>query len=232
MSSILEALKKLEDEKAARLSGAGNIAGKVVKAGRRPKQRPWWLLPAGMAAVAASAVLATYLLTSGFSIRNETARTPAASPSQQPHQAAVPAAGPAPPALPSPSGTNNEAFPDKRGISASPVPPAAVLPPRQVSPPVATSQAQNETRKVEEPAAPPQQVTNPGVSDIPALIVSGIAWQKGGAERFAMVNGRPVAEGATIEGARVEEIFPDRVRFSFANRTFEVSLGKTSGTTP
>ena len=47
-----------------------------------------------------------------------------------------------------------------------------------------------------------------------------------------MVNGRPVAEGATVEGARVEEIFPDRVRFSFANRTFEVSLGKTSGTTP
>jgi general secretion pathway protein B len=225
MSSILEALKKLEDEKAARLSGAGNIAGKVVKAGRRPRQRPWWLLPAGMAAVAASAVLVTYLLMGGFSTRNETTRAPAASPPQQPPQAAAPAA----PSPPSPSGSINEAFPDKRGKTAAPALPSAVLPARQVSPPVATTpQEQPETRKVEEPAAPPQQVTKPDVSAIPALIVSGIAWQKGGAERFAMVNGKPVAEGATVEGARVEEIFPDRVRFSFANRTFEVSLGKSS----
>jgi general secretion pathway protein B len=230
MSSILEALKKLEDEKAARLSGAGNIPGKVVKAGRRPRQRPWWLVPAGMAAVAASAVLVTYLLMSGFSTRNETARAPAASAPQQPHQIAAPAAA-APTSPSSPAVTDNEAFPDKRGRTTSPALSPAVHPARQVSPPVTTPR-QPETRTIEEPAAPPQQITKPGPSDIPALIVSGIAWQKGGAERFAMVNGRPVAEGATVDGARVEEIFPDRVRFSFANRTFEVSLGKTSGGTP
>ena len=141
-------------------------------------------------------------------------------------------AAPAPPSPLPPSIVTDEAVSDKQGRTVSPTLPSAVLPARQVSPPVATPRQQPETRKVEEPAVPPQQVTKPGVSDIPALIVSGIAWQKGGAERFAMVNGRPVAEGATVEGARVEEIFPDRVRFSFANRTFEVSLGKTSGTTP
>jgi general secretion pathway protein B len=232
MSSILEALKKLEDEKTARLSGAGNIAGKVVKAGRRPRQRPWWLVPAGMAAVAASAVLVTYLLMSGFSTRNETARTPAVSPPLQPQQAAAPAAALAPPPLPSPAVADKEIFPEKGGRTASPALPSAALSARQVSPPVATPHQQTETRKVEEPVALPPQVTKPGVSDIPALNVSGIAWQKGGAERFAMINGKPVAEGATVDGARVEEIFPDRVRFSFANRTFEVSLGKTSGAAP
>ena len=232
MSSILEALKKLEDEKAARLSGAGNIAGKVVRAGRRPRQRPWWLLPAGMAAVAASAVLVTYLLMGGFSPRTGTARAPAVPPPRQPQQAAAPTTAPVPPLPPPTAVTDYKAVPDKGGRTAAPAPPAKALPARQVSPPVTTLQRQAETRPAEEPASPPQHVTKSGVTDVPALNVSGIAWQKGGAERFAMVNGRPVAEGAVVEGARVEEIFPDRVRFSFANRTFEVSLGKKSGETP
>lgn len=61
MSSILEALKKLEEEKAARQSVAGQVVGKVAKSGRRPKQQPKWILPFAMAAVASIAVLFTYL---------------------------------------------------------------------------------------------------------------------------------------------------------------------------
>jgi hypothetical protein len=43
-----------------------------------------------------------------------------------------------------------------------------------------------------------------------------------------MINGRAVAEGGSIDGARVVEIFPDRVRFSFSDRNFEIPLGKSS----
>jgi general secretion pathway protein B len=66
----------------------------------------------------------------------------------------------------------------------------------------------------------------------PALNVTGIGWQKGNADRLAVVNGRAVSEGAVIEGARVEEIFPDRVRFSFGGKAFDVPLGKTPGGSP
>ena len=58
--------------------------------------------------------------------------------------------------------------------------------------------------------------------------VSGIAWQKESVSRLAVVNGTPVVQGAVVEGARVEEIFQDRVRFSRDNSSFEVPLGKVS----
>jgi general secretion pathway protein B len=79
---------------------------------------------------------------------------------------------------------------------------------------------------VEKPAALSLPAAQPGP---PVLKVTGIGWQKGNADRLAIVNGRAVSEGAVVEGARVEEIFPDRVRFSFNDKTFEIPLGKIAG---
>jgi general secretion pathway protein B len=224
MSSILEALKKLEDEKAARRSGAGNIAGKVVKAGRRPRQRPWWLLPVAMVAVAASAVLATYLLMGGLNLRREATR-PAPAPSSRPAEQAAAPATLQPPLL-SPYAAPSGPLPAKWKTVILPPPSPAVPPDQRPVPSGSSPQKQAEPRTAEVPAAPPQPVP---AAAIPSLNVSGIAWQREGAVRFAMVNGRSVAEKEMVDGARVEEIFPDKVRFSFANRTFEVFLGKTSG---
>jgi general secretion pathway protein B len=219
MSSILEALKKLEDEKAARRSGAGNIAGKVVKAGRRPKQRPVWMLPASMAAVAAIATLATYMIMGGFSTRINPVQPAPQAPTRQPQQAAPQAAAPVPlPALP-PAAVPKRVLPP---APSSPVPRPPALtdaPPRQ----------RVEPRDTGKPSAPPLPAPQPG---LPALKVTGIGWQKDNAERLAIVNGRAVSEGAVVEGARVEEIFPDRVRFSFNGKTFEIPLGKISGENP
>jgi general secretion pathway protein B len=65
--------------------------------------------------------------------------------------------------------------------------------------------------------------------DASDLTVSGIAWQKESTSRLAVVNGVPVIQGAVVAGARVEEILPDRVRFTRGDsRSFEVFLGKTS----
>ena len=55
--------------------------------------------------------------------------------------------------------------------------------------------------------------------------VSGIAYRTEREERLAVVNDLPVMEGTVVEGARVEEILADRVRFSSAGRSFEVELG-------
>jgi general secretion pathway protein B len=61
---------------------------------------------------------------------------------------------------------------------------------------------------------------------MPNLKVTGIAWQKDSASRLAVINGSAVSQGASIDGAKVEEILPDRVRFSVGQRNFEISLGK------
>ena len=43
---------------------------------------------------------------------------------------------------------------------------------------------------------------------------------------MAVVNGVPVREGDTVEGATVKEILADRVRFSFNGKEFEVPMEK------
>ena len=221
MSSILEALKKLEDEKAARQSGAGHIAGKVVKSGRRPKQRAKWMLPAGMASAAAVAVLATYILMGGISTRTEKTR-PAPAVQRQPAasqlpQPTAPTASPASIPSPLPSAGRKKSLPPHSSTAAAKHAPTAdtVTHPPQTLPATAL-----------QPAPPPQPAAAPG---LPVLKVTGIGWQKDNANRLAVVNGRPVTEGSVIEGARVEEILPDRVRFSINDRSLEIPVGNIPG---
>jgi general secretion pathway protein B len=226
MSSILEALKKLEDEKAARRGGLGNIAGKVTATGRRARQKPAWLVPAAMAAIAIAAVLGTYTAMGGFSQR---------------HGVPVPLANPAPPASNPDTPTLRAASPDGASSTASRT--ELATPARRRAPPgvsaaaIQTSIAPAAAGKRSSPLPQPQPgsqsekaaASPPPSSDgqLPALNVSGIAWQKDNASRLAVVNGASVTEGATIAGARVDEIFPDRVRFSYRNKSYEIFLGKT-----
>jgi general secretion pathway protein B len=221
MSSILEALKKLEEEKATRQSGSGHIAGKVVKSGRRAKQHPKWMLPAGMAAVAAIAVLATYILMGGISARSGNPQ-PAPSVQRQPEsgltlQRPAPIATTA--AIPSatiPSGR-------KRALPTSPVTSPATEAPANAA---ATRLPQEGAAVPVKPAPSLQPAAAPG---LPVLQVTGIGWQKDNANRLAIVNGRPVVAGNVVEGARVEEILPDRVRFSINDKSFEIAVGSNYG---
>lgn len=59
----------------------------------------------------------------------------------------------------------------------------------------------------------------------PGLKVSGIAWNESRADRRAVVNGALVGEGAVVQGATLEKIFVDRVRFSSSGRVFEIHVG-------
>ena len=61
---------------------------------------------------------------------------------------------------------------------------------------------------------------------MPNLKLTGIAWQKDSASRLAVVNGSAVSQGSMIDGVKIEEILPDKVRFSVGQRNFEISLGK------
>ena len=86
MSSILEALRKLEEEKTARRGGSGSIAGRVTYAGRRSGRKPAWLIPVLTAAVAVVlTVLITYAVMGGFSAqKRETVPVAGVTPAQTP----------------------------------------------------------------------------------------------------------------------------------------------------
>ncbi len=216
MSSILEALKKLEDEKAARRGGSGNLAGKVAKTGRRPRQSHPWLLPGGMLAVAVVSVLITYLAMNGFSFRHGESL-----PAQKPQQARLPDT-PLPqagaPVMDPLSARKPDVAPRKKSEgNAVPLSPA----PRRNASPGPESSMKPEARP--SPAPAKSRPDGPG-APLPTLNVSGIAWQNDKAYRLAVVNGVPVREGGTVEGSTVKEILSDRVRFSLNGKDFEVLM--------
>jgi general secretion pathway protein B len=231
MSSILEALKKLEDEKAVKQSGEAPITGKIVKEGRRAKKRPKWLLPAEMTAVAAVAVFATYLIMGGRSVSVRTAQeikekesikpAPRTSKAPDTHPLGTP-----PPPPPTPPESHSP--PPFRQMVKSPPSSRALV---KSAPLEETAGLEPQTERVapEVPVPPPREDTKP---DGPSLKVTGIGWRKDSAERLAIVNGRPVSEGAIIDGAKVEEIFPDRVRFSVNGKTVVVPFDDLPGGTP
>jgi general secretion pathway protein B len=228
MSSILEALKKLEEEKSARRSGMGNLAGKVAKPGRRTRQRSTLLVAGGMLAVAVVSVLVTYIAMNGFST-HRSVRTTGKEPTETSRPGGaeqVPLAAPAPLRdTVSQSGPAHyetiQAIPAPReapaSISRKPVPPVSAG--RQISSPPPL-----DARGQENLALHPERPT-PG-KPLPSLTVSGIAWQKDNVDRMAVVNATSVREGSTVEGAVVREILPDRVRFSVDGRDVEVFLEK------
>ena len=217
MSSILEALKKLEEEKAARRSGMGNLAGKVAKTGRQPRQTPAWLLPGGMLAVAIVSVLVTYVAMNGTSPRrsesvpgkktSEVARTP--------DNPLPPVSSPVTDVL---NSRQTDLSPQKKTEGISTSPPGTSI--KAASPHPESTDRQT-------PSVSPTPAKNPPESagaPFSTLNVSGIAWQKDNAFRMAVVNGVPVREGDTVEGITVKEILPDRIRFSVNGKEFEVPM--------
>jgi general secretion pathway protein B len=54
--------------------------------------------------------------------------------------------------------------------------------------------------------------------------LSGIAWQEERRARRAVVNGFLMKEGGVVSGARITDIFQNRVRFSLSGKSFEIPL--------
>jgi len=54
--------------------------------------------------------------------------------------------------------------------------------------------------------------------------LSGIAWQEERRARRAVVNGFLMQEGGVVSGARITDIYQDRVRFSLSGKIFEIPL--------
>lgn len=230
MSSILKALRKLEQETNSRKSGIVDVTGQVIYKKERTR-RQTWRVPFGMAAVGISTAIGTYFLTTVYSHNGNEYPAPIAPSVRQQIQAAAPSQpveapssdqGPPPAVV---SATRKATVPDhfppalprlKGRTGATPSPPIAPQPtgtPSVQPSPAAPSHQQ--------PAAPPQAVAAP----LPTLNISGVAYEADGG-KFAIINGVAVTEGSIVAGAKVEEIQKDRIRFTFGQKTFDVPVGK------
>jgi hypothetical protein len=96
--------------------------------------------------------------------------------------------------------------PDEKKASQS------VIPEKKEVVPGGTSKKSTETPVSESATSPP------------SLKLSAIVWYEDPSMRFAIVNGLKAVEGSLIEGVKVVEIHPTRVRFLHNNQYFEVSI--------
>ncbi|MBM4313997.1 MAG: hypothetical protein FJ122_08780 [Deltaproteobacteria bacterium] len=71
---------------------------------------------------------------------------------------------------------------------------------------------------------PPQPTPERSGAAQPSLKISAIIWYDDPSRRFAMINDTMTREGSIIEEVTVEEIYPNRVRFSHHGRQFEISV--------
>lgn len=193
MSLILDALRKMEQERKARKQASTGMRQEVLnyRGSERTRERPLFI-PVIIATLLTTLAIGAYLYLGGKSA----SAPPVASP-----QASLPAQpAPQPTPLPVPV------------VTPVPTPeqpkPAATLPPEKPRP---------RTQQVMKQVEPVQA----GVDS--TLVVSGIAWQDERGLRRAVVNGLLVGEGAEIQGAKVVEIRENRVKFNRSGTVFEIN---------
>ncbi len=239
MSSILKALKKVEEEKAARLSGQTDISRAILPdRTSQNRRRPSMPVIGGvlLLALLILGVSVTLLRSRGTSTRMDAPRHPAQPAPAVAPPSTPPVAGPSIPAPPSPAPLVTR---EPASVQPPPLPMPRQQSPRPTSPQPLQTPPEPFSRPLPLPTATPQTPAettarpapvpaSPQPHGVPTLRVSGIAWQKDSASRLAIVNGQPVGLGAAVSGATVDEIFPDLVRFSYKGEKIEVGLGKSS----
>lgn len=232
MSLILDALRKMEQDRNSRRGSAQDLRPEVLRYRCAPgPQRSLPVIP-----VVVGVVLVACGIGAGFLVRGHrsvnpiehSAGAPAAVVEQAPVSNPIPvAAAPAPapvapvasvaPAAPElPRTPVAVATPAKPEPAAAPVQPQATAKVRPV-----TVRPTKAARPEVEPVQAAQQPIAAGSGDI---ALSGIAWQDERSMRRAVLNGSLVGEGAFVAGARVVEIREDRVRLSRNGQLFETVL--------
>jgi len=197
MSSILKALRKVEDENAALGGGSVDLAHDILKRSYDEKKNAPWLLISGCVVLMAIAVALGWWL-AGYQQK----ATPSSVSSEMVETSAT---------QPSPVAREDQVSfhePVEPGIPAAPIASVTVKPEVYIDLP---KQEVSQTEPVTE--------KNQAVI-LPVMLIEEIVYQQDPAARLAVINGLPVMEGTDIDGVRVIEILADRVRCSYQGEEF------------
>jgi general secretion pathway protein B len=250
MSLILDALRKMEEDRKSRRSEALDIRPEVLKyrAAPKPQQAKPYKLPVVAAVLLAVGIGAGIFLRGSGSTKlsqHEASNTPAteAQTPAMPQTAPAAPVAPAAPAAPVSAATppivmERPAAPAAPAMQPAPTvaPPAAPIA-QPVSQPVAavsdvkkgrkrtaSAMARQEAAGVSQPVSPRREYSSEPLPSLPEVTITGIAWQDERSLRRAVLNGSLVGEGAEVAGARVVEIRENKVRLSRGGQLFEVIM--------
>jgi general secretion pathway protein B len=253
MSIILDALKKLDREKSSRRNAAGNIAIEILRPDlpRPGKRIPLYFAAISLTAVATAVVTYAVMVEFGFLSKSsvpasinppatsqQAAPVPLDSSSLSKSSPPVPMNPSAPSQQVAPAPLSHEpvrdtqdeisrvppkiqghaeskdpvTFPTEKKVDRKVIPEEAIVAPEKTITPT------------EHTPTPAQQIPKEFPTTPPSLKVSAIVWYEEPSKRFAMINGVIANEGSVIEGVKVEEIYPNRVRFSYNDRLFEIAI--------
>jgi general secretion pathway protein B len=198
MSSILKALRRLEEERARKSPVAPEIAASLLRRGARRRPVTSWIWPTVLAAVV---VVAAALL---WSWRP----APVVSPIVTSLASSTTSPGSA--ARQSGEVIIEEVIDQRRPVLLPPTAPVSApkrLPAKVDSP----------RKKVKSGGPAP-------TGERRRLVISAIAWQDDSSARMAVVDGLPVMTGEFVGTAKVQEILRDRILFAEAGKLFTVSI--------
>ena len=219
MSLILDALKKLDREKSSHRDGTANIAVEILRADppRQGKKILRYFAAVFITAVATACI--TYAVIAGFGIMSKS--SPPVTLSPPPGQQAATALPPRETVSNSTDGISRA--PAKIQSNAESKKSAITPTGKKAGRDISTKERDVVLEKIKKSAEPTPRVS---VAPQPPLKLSGIIWQEEPGERRAMINGRIATEGSIIEGVKIVEIHPTRVRFLHNGRYFEITLGQ------
>lgn len=210
MSSILKALRRLEEEKARNSNAAPEIAASLLRSHVRRSGVPRWLWPTLLVVGGAGILILLF-----FSFwRPLPAEQDVVEPISPPASLAVKesAGGGGVVIIEEVIDHRRPILQPSRPVAAKAPASAPLAVPRKSSPPV---------RSVQDSSAEPT-VSRIEVRQAP--VVSAIAWQEESSARMAVIDGLPTMNGEMIGSARVLEIQRDRVLFAEDGASFAVLL--------
>ena len=225
MSSILKALKKLENEKTTRKPDSFRIDAEILRG--VSSQRRIFTTGVCLAALILffCGVGATYLY-----MKHATVSVLSLQNSKNVFKDDLPSGIPRLPTSSTstahlePQSTDPEITPAKILHSSTNSPEKQQMAPKKLPPEIVTPPVFRDSVSMLPSVAPVTPLT---ITAKPILKVYGIAFQDG-AESVAVINGVTVSNGSFVEGVKVEEIQKDRVKFSRSGEKFEIILDKSN----
>jgi general secretion pathway protein B len=245
MSLILDALKKLDREKASRRNGAVNIAAEILRPDLpRPRKRMWIYFTAIFLTAVATAAI-TYAVISKTTppmainpaasslqvtpaplshepvrdARNEIIRDPAKM--QVPIESKRPVEAKKPAEIKKPAESREPTESEKQPVEVKIPPPSPSE--EKTSPEVISKEAPVVPGDLKKPSeqSPRRSAVTPA-----SLKLSGIVWSEEPSKRLAVINGMVTTEGYVFEGVKVVEIHPNHVLLLLNDQPFELSLNR------
>lgn len=236
MSVILDVLKKLDREKPSRRDLPPNIATEILRPDlpRSKRRIPLNIITVSLTAIVTAAITYVLMKEVGFLSKPSPPVPPSPpGPSQQVEPAPLELSiqkKSSPPASVSPPVPSQQIAPAPPESKVSGETKVSIESKQITAPPdeKKTSQSVISEKKDVVPTGPSKKsletpVTEPAKSP-PSLKLSAIVWYENPSMRFAIVNDLKAVEGSLIEGVKVVEIHPTRVRFLHNNQYFEVSI--------